>query len=319
MRTEEPKRTLAAVAVLSAVIAVVAFVLARDLGEPAVSVVDEAVASVRSLPPPAQPEAIEPGRLASSERRELARRAETSVAESSADGGLRSVSGVVLSADGQPAGDVVVKLMRHILIDGTLALTRSGRDGSFRFASVEPGDWLQAEYKLESWRPDLSDGGLARLEDVAPGAHDLVLRLDQTPGLAGIVRDSRGTPIEEFDLASVAVDTEEFRRVYKSCLDPGGAFSLRFPCEGEGLLAVTAPDHGTVRTCVGVPCVTPLEIVLPASTRLRGRVLDADGRPTEATVAFPSEPGLFWPTDADGSFDREVPGGTRGVVALSRG
>ena len=219
--------------------------------------------------------------------------------------------GIVLDPLGLPVAGAVVQAgdtgqRNHKLPDGASAMgpqcerVRTGADGSFGFASVEPG-----KVPLAVRAPGLSPW----YDTVAVGAgteQQVTIRLQPGVSLAGSVRDAGGAPVAKAEL-SVGEWSELGHQRIRT--DAQGAYRFTGLAPGKLRVRATSEAHGKADATLEATPGADLrwDPVLSAGLLCRGRVLDAEGKPVanamvEAHLEFPM-PGNDW--FADERTDRE--------------
>jgi RNA polymerase sigma factor (sigma-70 family) len=187
-----------------------------------------------------------------------------------------SISGRVVDADDQGvAGAEVVfsEAGSGFLADGT---TTTGPDGSFEFNDLVPG-----EYLVRARSGPLSGKQLVPVAVLAAmRAEGVVVRISEGLSVQGLVRDAEGRP---FGPAVIVIAETEFvpgRPIARAAAD--GTFridgllpgSYRLEAVKPGFFAETA--RVTVARDLEAP---PAEIVMRRLGIVRGRVIDAQGKP----------------------------------------
>jgi RNA polymerase sigma-70 factor (ECF subfamily) len=219
-------------------------------------------------------------------------------------------------ADGSRAAGETVRA--RLLTDGSFELpfcnrvTRTGADGRATIGGLPSGRWLvladfgQAEVKRIV---DLAPGGDVTWDVIAPALQPLLLR----------VLDERGAPLEgwrvglldakgqSLPLQGVTTDTGELHPGTGIRLLPDQPFTI-VVCEAYEVGGNL--DYPTHRLPGQVADGRRIDVVVPdrsrTAHRLRGRVLDTDGKPVAGNVRAVSQ--LYWwsgttePIGADGTF-----------------
>lgn len=223
------------------------------------------------------------------------------------------VAGGVEDLDtGEPLAGVLLRLTRPVpeeahgflaRLDREVGETRSGPDGSFRFAAVPAG-----RYRLEAWR----DGyGQTSVEDVrvVPGG-DTPVRVAMPPAgtLAGRVIDPEGRGVGNarvsFFLDGAVATRDPFVDV-----DPDGRFRIDSLRTGTYAVEAVAPGFGRVReegVRVFPGSVPELSLRLLREGRLIVTVFGPGGRPIEGARVSVRD---FWGRPV------ELPEPTAGLLA----
>lgn len=222
----------------------------------------------------------------------------------------RRIEGIVLDAGGEPVPRARLSSQWSTLFMGGSSSTLADEQGRFRLL-VASG----ARADLEATTLGF-DGGMARIEGVRGGTHDVVLRLADGPALNVVVRAANGRPVPSArviaSIESGAAKTGE--------TDESGRAVLSAP-PGEFHVEVEAEGHLVGRAGPFTPEALPAElrIDLESAPVLRGVVI-AEGAPFQgATVTLRAAatrrvlvgglPSLVKPgvlesatTDSDGAF-----------------
>ena len=206
------------------------------------------------------------------------------------------IAGRVTTADGKPASQCKVHLVAErprggketCLVDYPDDRVTSS-DGSFEFCGLDRGPWT-----VEARRQLRSGAGSVRAQGVAGGTRDLILALDETSRLEGVVVDDSGAPVTKFRLRALPCrDSEgsegtdgswwEARPTEFDTKD--GSFVLGGLHPGRWVLGIEASGFGSqVSARYSVPGAGPCTIVLPRLTTVSGRVVDPDGRAIRAQI-----------------------------------
>ncbi len=222
--------------------------------------------------------------------------------------------GIVLDPLGLPVAGAVVQAgdtgqRNHKLPDGASAMgpqcerVRTGADGSFGFASVEPGKVPLAVRArgLSPWYDTVAVGA---------GAEQLVtIRLQPGVTLAGTVRDAAGAPVAKAEIQVGEWSELGYQRIRT---DAQGAYRFAGLAPGKLRARATSEAHGKADATLEATPGADLrwDPVLSAGLLCRGRVLDVEGKPVanamvEANLETPM-PGNDWyaheSTDREGRF-----------------
>ncbi len=231
--------------------------------------------------------------------------------------GIGVLEGQVVEADGAPAGLLYVDV-RSTSDTGLTARALTDAGGRFRLERVPLGTYTLSAGS----RPitaTIGDSGVALVTIPRPAAKPSYV-------LRGVIVDPDGKPV---DFASVRIafpeDGEHTARGQTVAM--GGRFSTRVEGTPRELrLRITNArdargqrvNHAPASVLVPSPVEGPVLVALQPALRLRGRVLEADGRPIPGLpitltkqVLSPGGRGLYIPpiqarTDEEGRFD--VPG-----------
>lgn len=201
------------------------------------------------------------------------------------------VSGRALWVDGTPANDARVSLVA-VPQQGAPPDPRPGRqavtdaEGAFEFRGVGPGEW-----NLTIWHPE----GKAPLQQVRAGAEGLLLRLEPTLSIAGIVLDEEGRPLAQANVdVLVPAGNKESRQ--RGVTDQNGRFRVFQVPPGAFPLEVSPQQGNYNAPCFEVTRVPPIAagtddavITVQEGARISGRVLDPGGAPVAGAgvVAMP--------------------------------
>lgn len=148
---------------------------------------------------------------------------------------------------------------------------------------------------------------------VGTGAREMRLRVPAVRWVEGVVRRG-GRPVEGWEI--LLAEGVRGPRSVRTAVD--GSFRLPFRGDRRVIPIARGPDGVDHRTA---PRDDRWEFDLPAVGRVRGRVLDREGRPiADAVVGVKGAPGV--PprrTAADGAFDVEVTVGSVRLTAVASG
>lgn len=194
-----------------------------------------------------------------------------------------SVSGRVVSADGDPLPGVRVRLRTWVSDALPLPLTRqteTGEDGRWRVDALPPG--------RGEWRAT-ADGFAAihrevRLDGAAVDAGTAVLRRAADVRLQ--IRDDAGEPVSgtrvTIEGAEESVTADEEGRVRLSAA-PGETIRVK----------AVAPRHRAATLTIASPFPELTDVVLERAFRVTGRLVDAAGLPLEHATVRVSRGGSF--------------------------
>jgi RNA polymerase sigma factor (sigma-70 family) len=270
---------------------------------------------------------IGPNNLWTSRERPELKLVDVASGETSADVSLtlkrggKTIAGVVLLPDGQPAAGTLIVANREEngsswkpFAQHVEHRTTAGEDGHWKLDDVEDDT-----FALWAIRPDFAD---AELAGVKAGRSDVRLAFPAPARIAGVVVDTAGKPVADFHLGVVPAQVPSetpARRSRRSDAsqspprrmhDPGGAFSV------DGLLADTYDVHVTTAeggggtsqsiTVVAGEQKTGLRLVLQPAVKARGKVIRLDtGAPVPGIHVRTRAAGrwLEGKTAADGSYE----------------
>ncbi len=189
------------------------------------------------------------------------------------DGGI--VTGVVLDGTGKPLADALVHHGKASALRSSLAMTDA--NGAYQLGHLPAGELTLAAFH-EDWGT-----GTETLAVTAGAAVRWDARLPPRAAITGRVLDADGLPVPGCYVVAFA----ERGRSATTFADAGGRFTLS-PLDAGQQYSVTAevhsPSGGVARPRrESVPAGTDVELRVSAAqvptARLRGRVLQPDGRP----------------------------------------
>ncbi|HUR28049.1 MAG TPA: carboxypeptidase-like regulatory domain-containing protein, partial [Planctomycetota bacterium] len=186
----------------------------------------------------------------------------------------------------------VARLLREH--EKPVATALSDETGRFRFPDVAEGDWLVGPKPSDDRKPDANDPlaipALAEVVQVAPGATEveLVLRVDRGLYLTGIALDPEGKPLK--GVYALARGTQ--RPIYVNGeSDASGQFTVgpmpagEYKLQGMGFVG----QHANSEDVIVHAGDAGLVLKLRAGGKIRGRVVDAAGKPRAANTAVACE------------------------------
>ncbi|MDP6939789.1 MAG: carboxypeptidase-like regulatory domain-containing protein [Planctomycetota bacterium] len=212
----------------------------------------------------------------------------------------RSVGGVILWPDGSPAVGADVRLaqksdMMGMEVGRIMGEIQAGPDGSFKFpalgdgtcevtaSSLHPDDRPKSGSKLSKLKARRIPRWMARVEDVAPGSHQLALTLTSGNVISGKVADDAGEPIKAFRVtatpeASGFMSAGSMKPVREKFKVEDGEFALQGVQVGRWEVRVTATGYGdSDRQKVSIPGTNNLRFVLARTGVVTGIVRAPDG------------------------------------------
>jgi hypothetical protein len=230
--------------------------------------------------------------------------------------------------------DLVLTLERGGCIEGTVRWPdgrpvdgfegRASTGGMSRMSTFEGGHFELCGLMLDKdWTIDITarEGeltGTGRTSPVRPGGPplEIVLETTITFGVRLKVRDAEGAPLMDFH---AWVSASDGRR-----LNAGGNGEVEMEgfTAGDWNFSVGAPGfEDEARTVTLVPGSAPLLFELSAEGRIRGRVVDAEGRGVHGADVFLETrwDGQQFDTDEEGLFEVSVPSGDITVRARLAG
>jgi hypothetical protein len=181
-----------------------------------------------------------------------------------------TLTGRVLTADGEPAAETTVTLRASGSAGGERSAATAA-DGAFAFPFVPLGG-----FQLSASRPDGDFGQLAGSLSIAGEVRTVDIRLAGLGALEVTVRDGGGQPAAGAEVTAVPVDGS--RR--SATTDTGGL--ARFPVLLAGRNEISAFDPATGLSAAGQVLVeragtSSLTLGFPALGAIAGRVLRGDG------------------------------------------
>jgi carboxypeptidase family protein len=226
-----------------------------------------------------------------------------------------ALHGFVRDRRGRPVADA------HVTTTGADAEDTSAADGSFLLAGLEPG-----RYRLVAQAPGV---GTAEHE-AEPGDEAVVLVLQETGRITGVVVDGSGAPVSGYQVIVRPPPSPASpigpRRV-KDVDRPDGRFSLGDLAAGTYVVQIVAPDRepGSLPNVIVGPgsAVDVGTVRLGAGAIVRGTVVDAAGAGIAGAMVTAAPPRHMVPgataeagSGAGGAFElRGVPAGSVRVVA----
>jgi hypothetical protein len=235
-------------------------------------------------------------------------------------GAGKGIGGRVLGADGLPVARARVSVrpggpsggLRQLLDPRTL---ETDADGAYLF-----DDLAELPYVVAARGPS---GAVASRAGVPPGSYNVVLRLQDTGGIAGIASDGlSGKPIRDYTVeVTEAVGGDPYlARPKQRVVSTSGQFRLEGLVPGTYALAITARGYGPA-TKQGVAVVAghdaQVSVVLDSGGTVSGVVVDERGAgvPGAALRMDTGWHGATVYSDARGAF--AIPDVARGRRSLS--
>lgn len=225
-----------------------------------------------------------------------------------------SLSGTILSPDGEPVGRATVTVSPSGAASPVYE-DLTDKQGGFELTNLEPGT-----YDLYAIHYTFGERRVAGLE---AGTTDTRVVLPERTTVAGAVVDAdTNEPVTNFALAEKSRRTD-YRQLmnWVDFVQPDGLFVLDGIQPGNREILARAegylPESATVRVLAGQPKVG-LRITLKPARTIRGAVVDTSGRALQdAQISFvPADPRGLGPRDfdgfrttsgADGSFQLDLP------------
>ncbi len=222
-----------------------------------------------------------------------------------------AISGRVLDPDGEPCKQFMVQ------VQNGSANAQPLPGGRFRIDGLAPG--AVVDLLAMSWSPS---GGTQRstlVKAVRAGTEDLVIRFEIGVVVEGIVVDAKGQPVPQGWVMAQPLSAEGGGAGGSSAaIGPDGRFRFEGLKAGPHQLQAQAGDGTGIGQKVEAPA-RDVRIVLPARSKLTGRVLGTGDRAGFRVTAYAPAPGgpeASRPfqrmggarTDADGSFTMDVTG-----------
>lgn len=221
------------------------------------------------------------------------------------------IVGLVVDGAGKPVPGAEVELTRYspeenrwpLPSPADQGLYRARTDAAGRFEVRDlPASWFDLRIEHPDFAPLKREGIVVEAGSGRVDLGRLALKTGRT--VAGIVVDDKGLPLAgteiwvREDARSAAQDRAFHDRGPRQVTGPDGRFSVpHLADEKEGLLLYACrPDRSQFKQDLDQPLPEPFQIVLPASRRLSGRVVDADGRPVPAAQVGAQRAGLV-PSD----------------------
>jgi protocatechuate 3,4-dioxygenase beta subunit len=231
----------------------------------------------------------------------------------------RLVGRIVERGTRRPIADAEVSVTSAHRMD--FKMPREGKsdaEGRFAFTDLEPGT-----YEIMGRSGALVGAGTTVTIAVAQVLEGIEVELDRGYAVAGRVKDERGAGIGGA-LVSASRAEPPFGQASRTRTRPDGSFALEGLIPGRYRLSASAEEgfgSGQATAKVLTGDAPGVEIVLPAATKVEGRVTTADGRPAAGArvsamidVMMPEggmmATGDFAVTEADGRFElkRAMPG-----------
>ena len=181
-----------------------------------------------------------------------------------------AIRGFVLEPTGSPAPGVVVEASpaarggRGFSFAGDPATARSGEDGSFAIAGLEPGRYVLAA--------SAEDGATAREVAEAGSEEPIELRLEGSGAIAGRVVSEDGSPVEGASVAGFGASDVQLDAVP---VDGSGAFSMPRVAPGQYRVWATAEGWAQAQAQATVESgrTATVELTLKRGGMVTGRIL----------------------------------------------
>jgi carboxypeptidase family protein len=179
------------------------------------------------------------------------------------------VTGRILDAEGSPVGGCAVRV-RSEAQPGWDWVASTGSDGSFRVEGVTLG-------KVHVIAQDIEAGSVESAMLEADRARGVVLVLDRTVELSGVVLDARGAPIARAAVKGTGQGAVPERIVIA---DEEGRFTLRGTPRGVERIVVWARGFEATTVTLGeAASAVKVDVRLRAAPPLRGYVVAPSGEP----------------------------------------
>ena len=184
---------------------------------------------------------------------------------------------IVIDEDESPCPTGVVALQAKTQGASQVAMTDT--EGRVVFEAIMPGTYEV----LAACQDHASPGERPPLEIGAADQLDLRWSVSRGRSIRGRVVDATGQPVAEAYLAAYAAGPSASRMPMSATTGADGVFTLRGATPGSYSVQVSHDRLGNApKTPVTVTTdddPDPLELVLPASGRIEGRLVDEDGAP----------------------------------------
>ena len=224
---------------------------------------------------------------------------------------LKSLTGAVVGADGQPVSGATVTFLGQ----AGPAPTKTGADGTFRFTGpILPGDHIVAFLgdRISSKAPEVDE------EQVAPIALDA-----KASDISGRIVDETGKPMAGLSVALGGQIAKQYIGFPHQKTDSNGVY--RFPdlpgVVDEMYLWVNHPGYGDasiqpIKLAVGESKNLGTLTMQPTDGVITGKVEDDNAKPVAGITVNPQVMGLDVQTASDGTFKlTKIPRGKHWIVA----
>ncbi len=186
-----------------------------------------------------------------------------------------TIEGTVIDADGKPAVDV------SVAIRGQAEVTDA--QGRFQFSGVKPG--------VTRISANLPDDQLAEVLEVEAPARGVVIKARRAPKITGVVVDTHGVPVKDYEANGVQVR------------DPAGRFSAPVRL---GQLSIWADGYKPLSMDLEAGKVDVGTLTLESVNFAEGEVVDVEGKPVGGVSVRVIPTGAESMTGANGRFKVEA-------------